>query len=309
MWLWAVETTALSLPLVFLVHPVARPADGGVALHRPHVGDDAVELVLAQREQVAHRQQRAALAPLPHGDVEHEPAQERLGLVGPELVAAVVAVHDEHLGDERRVVGRVERPLADEVERVEGAVPDGAPTDRAEQAGVSEPERIERDDVVAKHAGPVARGQREVLALGVGDQDRAGVVEQVRHDGPDALAGARRRDGEHVARPVVAQERTGPPLSVPLRPIDGVAGLGGVPPLLPRTSPRWASTRDRPAPHAAVPCADDGGVGRGAVATIRSASARSPPTAPAPTASVASGASSPTARTTWEVQSSPSAGV
>ena len=230
MWLWAVETTALrSRSCFWSIRLPARRTAGWPSIARMSAmtpSNSSLPSVSRSRTASSERRSPRSLT----ATIEHEPAQERLGLVGPELVAAVVAVHDEHLGQERRVVGRVERPLADQVERVESAVPDGAPTDRTEQAGVGEPERVERDDVVAEHAGPVARGQREVLALGVGDQDRAGVVEQVRHDGPDALAGARRRDGEHVARPVVAKKRAGLPLSVPRRPIDGVAGLGGRPP-------------------------------------------------------------------------------
>ena len=199
------------LLVVLLADPVGRPPHDDVA-RAGHPKKQGFEVVRGGREVLADGEERAALADLAQRDVEDEAREERLGLVGPEPVRALALVYDEHLGDERRVVGRVRRARTDEVERVEPTAPDGAALLRlVEQPVRGEPERVERDDVVAEHASTVAGREREVLALRVGHEDGAGVVQQVRDDGPDALAGPRRGDGKRVPWPVVAEKRARPP--------------------------------------------------------------------------------------------------
>ena len=195
------------LAVVLLVDPVAGAAHDGVgrALHLLHRRLEARRI---EREQLADGQERAPLAGLAQRDVEDEACEERLRLVGPEaVVAASTVLDDEHLGDARRVVRGVGRALADEAERVEPAALDCPLPYPPEQLVRREPKRVERDHAVAEHARAVARREHEVLALRVRHDDRAGMVQEVRDDRADALARARRGDGEHVARAVVAEQR------------------------------------------------------------------------------------------------------
>ena len=149
--------------------------------------------------------------------------------------------------------GPLRSTRTDEIEGVQPADLNAPRSPRSlQEASGRESERVERDDAVPQGLGSPAGRDREVLALRVRHQDGAGVVEEVRDDGADPLPGPRGGDGQDVARPVVAQERTRPGPPSPLLPTQDEPALGpeGAPvvplgcPVAPR-GPERAGRRER----------------------------------------------------------------
>lgn len=164
---------------------------GGAGLHRLQGRGEARR---RRGQEVADGGQRRAAGRRLGDHVQDHAGDQRLGLLVPVRLADLFRrVVDQGLGDQPGVLGEV---LAERVQRRQRIVGRGGAS--------GDPERV--DDMDRPEALAGAGGDAGVLALGVDTQDGAVGVEQVRQDDADALARARRREGQEVARAVVAHQ-------------------------------------------------------------------------------------------------------
>lgn len=163
-----------------------QPAGGVGFLHAP---EQVGEAVRRQGEVLAQRSKVTTAVGLDGNDLEDEAGNERLGFLVPMGLAGHARfVEEEGVGKGAGVFRDIEAGHIEPVERIEGG---------RGQAG--DAEGIEDMDRAEGFSG--AAGDFGILALGVDADYRAIGRQQVRDDGADALAGARRRLVSRCAGP------------------------------------------------------------------------------------------------------------